>query len=198
MLWFVVPAQDTTKNYSRQQAAEQLQLLLQLPWQSASLQTLTHTTNVQITRKGRVLVHRTPAAGSTAAGSTAAGSRTGLDAHSSSNGGSAQQQGPLQRRGGLAPAAAAGSDGSSSSSGGGLISLQHDRVKALPINGSIADPFLQQIGLQTVDGRIKASMQVGGLAAAGWSVLQGRAHSGDHCVTRLGPLMTLFQTVRCT
>jgi hypothetical protein len=42
-----------------------------------------------------------------------------------------------------------------------LISLQHDRVKATPINGSVADPFLYKIGLQTAEGRIKANMQVG-------------------------------------
>jgi hypothetical protein len=41
-----------------------------------------------------------------------------------------------------------------------LISLQHDRVKVTPINGSVAEPFLYKIGLQTADGRIKANMQV--------------------------------------
>jgi hypothetical protein len=40
--------QDTTKNYAPQEAAEQLQQLLRLPWSSGSLQTLSATTNIQI------------------------------------------------------------------------------------------------------------------------------------------------------
>ena len=51
--------QDTTKNYSRQEAAEQLRTLLDLPWTSASLQTAQGPNlSVQVTRKGRVLVQR--------------------------------------------------------------------------------------------------------------------------------------------
>ena len=42
----------------------------------------------------------------------------------------------------------------------GPLLLQHDRRKELPIDGTVADPFLQKIGLQTSDGRIKANMQV--------------------------------------
>ncbi|KAF6266317.1 hypothetical protein COO60DRAFT_1697337 [Scenedesmus sp. NREL 46B-D3] len=127
--------QDTTKNYAPQEATEQLQQLLQLPWQSGSLQTLTATTNIQISRKGKVLLQTQPNPAVAGAGAP------GLFNSSSSRG--------------LKPAAAAAAD----SAAGGLISLQHDRAKALPINGSIADPFLQRIGLQTADGRIKASMQ---------------------------------------
>jgi hypothetical protein len=39
-------------------------------------------------------------------------------------------------------------------------------VKAVPINGSLADPFLFKIGLQTAEGRIKANMQVGQMFAS--------------------------------
>jgi hypothetical protein len=131
--------QDTTKNYSPQEASEQLQQLLRLPWSSGSLQTLTATTNIQISRKGKVLLQTQP----NPASSSTAENATGLSTPNSSSSSSR----------GLAPAAAAAGDG-------GLISLQHDRAKALPINGSVLDPFLQRIGLQTADGRIKASMQV--------------------------------------
>jgi hypothetical protein len=125
--------QDTTKNFTPQEASEQLQQLLCLPWSSGSLQTLAATTNIQVSRKGKVLLHTQPNPAAAAVGASAPLS------NSSSKG--------------LAPAAAG-------SAAAGLISLQHDRAKALPINGSIPDPFLQRIGLQTAEGRIKASMQV--------------------------------------
>jgi hypothetical protein len=55
-------------------------------------------------------------------------------------------------------------------SGGGAPApqpaLRHDRLKALPIPGDVLDPFLQKIGLQTEDGRVRAAMQVGGRARA--------------------------------
>jgi hypothetical protein len=141
---FVSPTcllQDTTKNYAPQEAAGQLQQLLRLPWSSGSLQTLSATTNIQISRKGKALLQTQLNPATTTAGSAASLSSCGS---SSSRG--------------LAPAAAAAAAGDGAS--GGLISLQHDRAKALPINGSIPDPFLQRIGLQTADRRIKASMQV--------------------------------------
>jgi hypothetical protein len=143
---FVSPTcllQDTTKNYAPQEAAGQLQQLLRLPWSSGSLQTLSATTNIQISRKGKALLQTQLNPATTTAGSAASLSSCGS---SSSRG--------------LAPAAAAAAAAGDGASGG-LISLQHDRAKALPINGSIPDPFLQRIGLQTADGRIKASMQVG-------------------------------------
>jgi hypothetical protein len=144
-------SQDTTKNYAPQEAAEQLQQLLRLPWSSGSLQTLTATTNIQISRKGKALLQTqlNPAAAGAAGNGVSA---AGLSTSSSSSSSSSSSRG-------LAPAAAAAAAGDGAS--GGLISLQHDRAKALPINGSIPDPFLQRIGLQTADGRIKASMQVG-------------------------------------
>ncbi|WIA15551.1 hypothetical protein OEZ85_002183 [Tetradesmus obliquus] len=134
--------QDTTKNYSPQEAAEQLQQLLRLPWHSGSLQTLAATTTIQVSRKGKVLLQTKPNPAAAAA-ADAAGLPGPLSTSSSSSSSSR----------GLAPAAAA------AGAAGGLISLQHDRAKALPINGSISDPFLQRIGLQTADGRVKASMQ---------------------------------------
>eukprot|EP00879_Flechtneria_rotunda_P009493 GHRR01009936.1.p1 GENE.GHRR01009936.1~~GHRR01009936.1.p1 ORF type:complete len:399 (+),score=110.56 GHRR01009936.1:81-1277(+) len=124
--------QDTTKNYTHQQAAEQLQQLLQLPWQSATVHTLQQTVTVQITKKGRALMQQTAA---TAVPAQQAASAAGLSRQD------------LQL---VQPDDAAI----------GLIQLQHDRMKALPISGSVADPFLQKIGVQTADGRIKANMQV--------------------------------------
>eukprot|EP00879_Flechtneria_rotunda_P007891 GHRR01008268.1.p1 GENE.GHRR01008268.1~~GHRR01008268.1.p1 ORF type:complete len:561 (+),score=192.91 GHRR01008268.1:81-1763(+) len=123
--------QDTTKNYTHQQAAEQLQQLLQLPWQSATVHTLQQTVTVQITKKGRALMQQTAA---TAVPAQQAASAAGLSRQD------------LQL---VQPDDAAI----------GLIQLQHDRMKALPISGSVADPFLQKIGVQTADGRIKANMQ---------------------------------------
>lgn len=40
-----------------------------------------------------------------------------------------------------------------------LIATQHDRTKDTPIPADQPHPFLQQIGLQTSDGRVKASMR---------------------------------------
>jgi hypothetical protein len=65
------------------------------------------------------------------------------------------------------------SSGSGSGSGDALMSsaraagplqLSHDRAKVQPIDGSVPDAFLQQIGLQTADGRVKANMQVSSMA----------------------------------
>lgn len=132
--------QDTTKNFTPEQAVLQLQTLLKLPWQSASIQTVTQTTNIQISKKGKVLIQtvKAPAAAGTALQADPDSSRT------SSEGNRVLQQ---QQQKMLSTA--------------GPISLHHDRVKAAPINGNVPDPFLQQIGLQTADGRIKANMQVG-------------------------------------
>jgi hypothetical protein len=40
-----------------------------------------------------------------------------------------------------------------------LVSLQHDRRKAQPLPAHVPDPFLQALGLQTAEGRVRASMQ---------------------------------------
>lgn len=42
-----------------------------------------------------------------------------------------------------------------------LINLSHDRAKALPLSPSTPHPFLQRMGLQGPDGKVKAQMQVG-------------------------------------
>lgn len=133
--------QDITKNYSRDEAAEQVQDLLPLPWTSASLITSDGSSiSVQITKKGRALVQRTPL--STAAAPQAPVERSGSSSSSSSGGGAggAAGAGSVQR-----PQPA----------------LQHDRRKALLILGDVPDPFLQKIGIQTEDGRVRANMQVG-------------------------------------
>jgi hypothetical protein len=46
--------------------------------------------------------------------------------------------------------------------------LRHDRRKALLIPGDVPDPFLQKIGLQTEDGRIRANMQVRSMTVGAW------------------------------
>ncbi|MEW5317637.1 MAG: hypothetical protein WDW38_008919 [Sanguina aurantia] len=40
-----------------------------------------------------------------------------------------------------------------------LINLSHDRAKALPLSPSTPHPFLQRMGLQGPDGKVKAQMQ---------------------------------------
>jgi hypothetical protein len=162
----VRPLQDTTKNYHAEAAIQQLQQLIQLPWQSASLVMCHNTTSVQISRKGRVLVQTEKSK------QAAVGKQDGISSSTSSGISSSSSSTPLKR--GLAPvsgadgpilstsspapaaAAAAASDGTAPA-----MYLQDDRVKAQPINGSVPDAFLQKIGLQTSDGRIKANMQVG-------------------------------------
>lgn len=142
--------QDITKNFTAAQAAAELGQLLQLPWSTATLATLTGNISVQVSRKGKALVQASPAkpqqhAQPSSSSSTPAGSpqanqqqQQGV-AELFSSTAQPQQQQPTQQP---------------------LISLQHNRVKATPINGSIADPFLYKIGLQTAEGRIKANMQV--------------------------------------
>jgi len=128
--------QDTTKNLSQAEAAEQLRALLQLPWSGASLQTGGEQVSVQITRRGRALVQR-------------------------SSGGGVPDAEPAATRDTPAKtkaAAAAGGTPFRVPQPPGLMS--HDRRKALLIPGDIPDPFLQKIGLQTEDGRIRANMQV--------------------------------------
>jgi hypothetical protein len=122
------PPQDMTKNYSQEEAAEALSLLLQLPWTSASLQSgAGGSIAVQVTRRGRALV----------------------------------QRGGVPRGGGGSPKGGAPAP----------PALRHDRRKALPVPGDVLDPFLVKIGLQTEEGRVRASMQVSlerGGRRAGW------------------------------
>ncbi len=97
--------QDITKNYAAGDAAARLDELLALPFHSLSLRSTVEDLNVQITKKGKAILHRS------------------IPEH-------AQQP-----------------------------DLSHDAAKAQPIPADQPDPFLQQIGLMTSDGRIKAEMQ---------------------------------------
>lgn len=146
--------QDITKNFTAAQAAAELGQLLKLPWSNATLVTLTENVTVQVSRKGKALVQVTPAKPQQRAQPSASTSSSSSTPAGSTQASQQQQQGvaelfsstaqlpPLQQT--QQP----------------LISLQHDRVKVTPINGSVADPFLYKIGLQTAEGRIKANMQV--------------------------------------
>jgi hypothetical protein len=147
--------QDITKNFTAAQAAAELGQLLQLPWSTATLVTLTENITAQVSRKGKVLVqvtpakpqqHEQPSSTPSSSSSTAAGSSQ-----------ASQQQ---QQQQGVAELFSNTAQQQQQQTQQPLISLQHDRVKATPINGSIADPFLYKIGLQTAEGRIKANMQV--------------------------------------
>lgn len=97
--------QDITRNYAADAAAAKLDELLALPFRSLSLRSTVEELHVQITRKGKAILHRS------------------------------------------APAHAQPPD------------LRHDAAKAQPLPADQPDPFLQQIGLMTGDGRIKAGMQ---------------------------------------
>ena len=52
--------QDVTKNYSGSDMATKLGELLDLPFKNFHVQTTRHEIQVQITKKGKVLVHRHP------------------------------------------------------------------------------------------------------------------------------------------
>jgi hypothetical protein len=141
-------SQDITKNFTEGQAAAELGQLLHLPWSSASLITLTESVTVQVSRKGKTLVQVKP--NKQQQPGAAPGS-------SNSKGALPVQQPPQQQEQQQLPELFGSSQQQQQQP---LISLQHDRVKAVPINGSMADPFLFKIGLQTAEGRIKANMQV--------------------------------------
>lgn len=158
MYCYTAVKQDITKNFTKSQAAAELSQLLQLPWSSATLVTLTETVSVQVSRKGKALVQvavNKPKQQHQAAASSN-GSSTASTRSSSPSQVPAQQQQSVAALFGIAADSPPPPQQQQV-----LISLQHDRVKATPINGSVADPFLYKIGLQTAEGRIKANMQVG-------------------------------------
>jgi SAM-dependent methyltransferase len=97
---------DITKNYVGAQVIERLDELLALPFKNITLQTTGEDFQFQITRKGKVTVHR--------------------------------HELPEPRE---------------------LPSLQHDRRKNLLLPSDKPDPFLQQIGVMTAKGQVRASMQ---------------------------------------
>jgi hypothetical protein len=53
---------DVTKNYHGAEAERQLELILDLPSRSLSVQSKGHTLNVQVTRSGKAILHRGPPA----------------------------------------------------------------------------------------------------------------------------------------
>jgi len=97
--------QDITKNYEGAEAEAHLHELLELPFHSVHLRSTMEELNVQITKKGKAIIHRSA---------------------------------PIKPH---------------------LEPVEHDRWKDWPIPASLPDPFLQKIGIQTSDGRIKADMQ---------------------------------------
>ncbi|MCA0456982.1 MAG: SAM-dependent methyltransferase [Chloroflexi bacterium] len=97
--------QDITKNYAGDEAINHLRELLALPFHSIHLRTTLEELNVQITKKGKAILHRSA---------------------------------PIKPH---------------------VEPVEHDRWKDWPIPASLPDPFLQKIGIQTSDGRIRADMQ---------------------------------------
>jgi SAM-dependent methyltransferase len=97
--------QDITKNYLPAEATAKLDELLNLSFDSIHLKTTLEDIHIQITRKGKAIIHRSA---------------------------------PERPH---------------------LLQTEHDRWKDWPIPPSFPDPFLQKIGIQTSDGRIKADMQ---------------------------------------
>ncbi len=94
-----------------------------------------HTTqvySVQLTKSGKAIVHRTPLQPSTP--DTTNGSPT-------SDNGSGRLMG-----------------NTSAAEATGPIRLTHDRRKDLPIPPDVPHAFLQRIGMQTAEGRLKADM----------------------------------------
>jgi hypothetical protein len=170
--------QDITKNFTAAQAAGELGQLLKLPWSNATLVTLTENVTVQVSRKGKALMQVTPAKpqqpNAQSSASTSSSSSSTLAGRSQAN--QQQQQGVAELF-----SSAAQPPQQQQQTQQPLISLQHDRVKATPINGSIADPFLYKIGLQTAEGRIKANMQVSEWASVG--VTKGCQPMGCLCQT---------------
>lgn len=97
--------QDITQNYAGVQAETHLDELLALPFSSIHLKTRDEDLNLQITKKGKAILHRSAA--------------------------SEHRQ----------------------------ADLSHDNSKALPIPPDPDDSFLQQIGIMTSGGRVRADMQ---------------------------------------
>lgn len=97
--------QDITKNYDRAEIEAHLHELLTLPFNTLQVRNQDEVLTVQITKKGKAILHRERASAA------------------------------------AEPA------------------LAHDAPKLLPIPADPADRFLQQIGLMTPDGRVKADMQ---------------------------------------
>eukprot|EP00955_Chlamydomonas_euryale_P108721 365870-Chlamydomonas_euryale.AAC.3 len=127
--------QSVVQNFDEQEAASELRALLGLSWMSAQLRSASTALNVQFTKKGKPIVHR---AAGIAPGARAASADAGADAHRSS-----------------APAIRAVGISSVSTASGPLISLEHDRTKRVPIPPNEPHPFLQALGMQTSEGRIK-------------------------------------------
>jgi len=134
--------------------------LLQLPWQSAQLLTLAESVTVQVSKKGKALV-KTSSVSTSQQQQVHNGSSAGAGS-SGSNGNSQSMPQQQQQQQVLQVPELFGSAQQEQQQQQVLINLQHDRVKATPINGNAPDPFLHKIGLQTAEGRIKANMQVGG------------------------------------
>ncbi len=97
--------QDITKNFEGEEALAHLRELLAMPFHSIHLRSTMEELNVQITKKGKAIIHRSA---------------------------------PIKPH---------------------VEHVEHDRWKDWPIPASLPDPFLQKIGIQTSDGRIKADMQ---------------------------------------
>ncbi len=85
--------------------------------------------NIQISRKGKAIIHRS------------GGSPTSAQV----------MPNPSVSR--LSPITDAAEDGKSGAKQ--LVWLQHDRAKQLPISPTQPHPFLQKLGMQMPDGRIK-------------------------------------------
>jgi len=97
---------DITKNYAGTEAVEKLDELLALPFRSITLQTTHSDIQIQVTKRGKVIVHQHKA-----------------------------------------------------SEHPGLPDLEHDRRKNLLLPVDRLDPFLQNIGVMTKQGKVKASMR---------------------------------------
>ncbi len=97
--------QDITKNFEGDEALTHLRELMAMPFHSIFMRSTMEEINVQITKKGKVIIHRSA---------------------------------PIKPH---------------------IEHVEHDRWKDWPIPASLPDPFLQKIGIQTSDGRIKADMQ---------------------------------------
>lgn len=118
---FFTERQNVVKNHEWHAALAEIDStgLLDLSWSSVALRSLDQEVIVQVSRKGRPIVHRTAVS---SAGTV--GSHPGNGSH------------------GLGDS-------------GRLISLDHDRAKQQPISASEPHPFLQKLGMQTAEGRIK-------------------------------------------
>ena len=55
---YFAATKDTTKNYARDEVGDKVDELLALPFKSISLQTIEHDIQVQITNKGKVIIHQ--------------------------------------------------------------------------------------------------------------------------------------------